>query len=799
MEGDNKMKWKQKNKIPTTVIESIPYIQVYENGIIEIESGKYSKSYKIPETNFKTSSQKEQWLLVQRYSEFIGMLDPSIGIEVTMYNHTVDADKFREEVLLKMQPDKLNKFREEYNEMLTEKMSGAKNNLETQKILTLTIEANGIDEAVERFSQIDGIVTENMTLMTKMDAEPLTLIERLEILNSIYNQNSIVPLYRKEIIEGNEVETFSLENCRKQGIATKDVIAPADITFSGRCIEIGETIAQSYYISNYPTWVKGTLLTDFAQTPTNLLVSVHFNLIPQEEAIKLLKNQRTNINAKLVDIQKKSARDGIDSSMISPDLTEAQTEANNLMSEITKDNGHLFTTTFVITLFAEDQAKLKGYEKQMQAIASKNMVTIKPLGTLKEFGFNTSLPLGNRQLDIQRLMTSDTICAMNPFNVKEVKQKGGLYYGLNAASRNMILYDRTTDLNPNAIILGMPGAGKSFSAKREIINVLLNENTQNDEIYILDPENEYQKLTESFGGSEVKIANGSNVYVNPFDLNIENAEDGGDPVKVKTDFIESICEIAIGGRFGLSPTQISIINRCVMNIYTPYMEYLKKTRKTYDIEQVPTMEDFYEELLNQPQAEAQDLALSLERYVKGAQDIFSHHTNVEVENRFTVFNIKDLGSGLKELGLHICLDHIWNKMIINRARNVRTWIYIDEFHMLMQKPSAAAYIAQIWKRARKWNGIPTAITQNVEDMLKSEDSRTIINNSSFIILLGQAPINKEQLSSLLNISKEEQKYISSAKPGMGLIRIKDDIIPMDDTFPRDTELYQIMTTRPSDE
>ena len=211
------------------------------------------------------------------------------------------------------------------------------------------------------------------------------------------------------------------------------------------------------------------------------------------------------------------------------------------------------------------------------------------------------------------------------------------------------------------------------------------------------------------------------------------------------------------------------------------------------------MEDFYEELLNQPQAEAQDLALSLERYVKGAQDIFSHHTNVEVENRFTVFNIKDLGSGLKELGLHICLDHIWNKMIINRARNVRTWIYIDEFHMLMQKPSAAAYIAQIWKRARKWNGIPTAITQNVEDMLKSEDSRTIINNSSFIILLGQAPINKEQLSSLLNISKEEQKYISSAKPGMGLIRIKDDIIPMDDTFPRDTELYQIMTTRPSDE
>ena len=415
-----------------------------------------------------------------------------------------------------------------------------------------------------------------------------------------------------------------------------------------------------------------------------------------------------------------------------------------------------------------------------------------------EPGFNSSLPLGNYSLKIERLMNSDSVAGFNPFNVKELRQKGGIYYGLNASSKNMIIYDRTTDLNPNGCILGMPGAGKSFSAKKEIISVLLNPSTANDEIYVLDPENEYGKLTEAFLGSEVKVANGSNIHINPFDLNIDNSEDAGDPVKIKTDFIETVCEIAIGGRYGLSPIQISIIDRCVMKIYEPYIEHLRKTGKTIDIEKSPTMEDFYEELLMQPQPEAQDLALSLERYVKGAQDIFSHKTNIEIDNRFTVFNIKDIGSGLKELGLHICLDHIWNKMIANKAKGKRTWIFIDEFHMLMQKPSAASYIAQIWKRARKWSGICTAITQNIEDMLKSEDSRTIINNSSFIILLGQSPINKEHLSNLLNISKEEQKFISSAKPGTGLLRIKDDIIPMTDSFPKNTELYKIMTTKPNE-
>lgn len=790
-------KAKKKKNIPTTATETIPYDYVYDNGIFELEPGIYSKSYHIPPVNFKTAGDRDQWLLAQRYSDFLGALGSEVTTEISLYNKTVDITKFQEDVLLEMKPDSLNEYREEYNEMLLEKMTGAKNNLETEKILTLTIRAAGIDAASERFSQLDGIVTEHMTLMTKHDAEAYTLEERLEIMNSIYNQDSSVPLYQKAEIEGHQVEAFSMENCAKQGITSKDVIAPACLKFTEQNAVIGNTYAKSYYIANYPTWIKGTLLTDFSQIPTNMITSVYFNVIPQDEAIKLVKRQRVNISASIVDTQKSAARSGIDASLISPELTEAQGEANNLMSEITKDNGHLFTVCMVITLFAPDLETLKSQENQLKSIAAKNLVTLKSLNMLMEAGFNTSLPLGGKQIEIDRMMTSNAVSALIPFDVKEIRQKHGLYYGLNASSRNMILYDRTTDLNPNACILGMPGAGKSFAAKREITNVLLGGDIHTDQIYCLDPENEYGKLAEVLDGTVIEVAKGSNIYINPFDLNLENKDDGGDPVKNKTDFIETICEIAIGGRYGLSPTQISIIDRCTMKIYEPYIDYLQKNGKVFDPEAAPTMIDFYNELLNQPQAEAQNMALSLERYVN-TQDIFSHHTNVDIDSRFVVFNIKDIGSGLKELGLQICLDHIWNKMIQNKSKGKRTWIYIDEFHNLMLKPTSAAYISQIWKRARKWNGIPTAITQNIEDMLKSEDARSIINNSAFIVLLGQAPINKEQLSSLLNISKEEQKYISSAKPGMGLIRVKEDIIPMDDSFPRNTKLYKIMTTKPDE-
>ena len=794
------MSSKKKQKvqhIPQTLEDSIPYVRVAEeNGVFEIKPGEYSKSYYFPEINFRTLNNDSQLKIAQAYSTFISAFPQGTTVEITIYNKNVDIMKFQDDIMLKMKSDGLDVYRDEYNNMLLDKLSGAKNNLETIKLLTVGIKANDMQEAFDKFSQIDGIVSENMALVTKRESRALTTIERLDLLNTIYNHDAAISLRQKKNIQGVEVEAFSLENCRAQGITTKDVIAPSGMLVKNRDMEVGSSFTRSYYISNYPSWIKSTLLTELASLPANMLVSVYFDAIPQDEAIKMIKRQGTNISANLLEIQKKAAKSGFDPSLVSPDLQVAKEESSELMDEMTKDNGMLFTGNIVITIFASSLDELQRLEELLKAIAIKSLVFLKPLNFQQEEGFNSSLPLANNQLKIQRLMTNNTISSINPFSVREVHQKTGMYYGLNAASRNMILYDRTTDVNPNGCILGMPGAGKSFSAKREMLNILLNTD---DEVYVIDPEGvDYVPLANALGGSEIKLATGSKVYLNPFDLNIENTDDNGDPVKVKTDFIETICEIAIGGKYGLSPYEKSIIDRCVVDIYEPYMEHLKKTKKTIDTEKAPTMQEFYDALMAYRLPEAQNIAISLERFVKGSLDIFAHPTNVEIDNRFTVYNIKEIGTGLKELGLQICLDNIWNKMIMNKAKGKRTWFYVDEFYLMMRSPTSASYIAEIWKRARKWNGIPTAITQNVEDMLKSEEARTIINNSTFIMLLGQTPINRQQLSEMLDISKEEQKYISTAKPGMGLLRILGDTVPMDDAFPKTTELYRLMTTKPTE-
>ena len=790
-------KQKKVQHIPQILQESIPYERVFaEGGLIEIEPGVYSKSYPLPEMNFKTANNESQWQTAEAYSKLIGSFPEGTTVEITIYNKTIDIMKFQEDILLNMKNDGLDPYREEYNAMLLNKLAGAKNNLESVKVLTAAVHAEDPIEAYEKFAQIDSTVNENINIITRHGSEPMTTLERLELLNSIYNQDTAETLTQKRNIMGHEVESFSLEGCARQGITTKDVIAPAGMQVRNREIEVGNVVAKSYYVANYPSWVKATLLTELSSIPTNMLVSAYFNKIPQNEAIKMLKRQGTNIKASILETQKKAARSGFDASLISPELQDAKEEASELMQDMTKDNTALYTANIIITLFAPDMEELKRYEELLKAAATKCLVTVKALNFQQEQGYNSALPLANNQISIERLMTSNTLGAILPFNVREVKQRTGMYYGLNAASHNMILYDRTTGTNPNGCILGMPGAGKSFSAKREMINVLLNTD---DEVYVIDPEGiDYAPLAHALHGSEIKLAAGSKIYLNPFDLNLENANDDGNPIKVKTDFITTICEIAIGGRYGLSPFEVSIIDHCVMEVYKPYMEHLRKTGKTIDQEAAPTMQDFYNELMNYPVPEAQNIAISLERYVKGALDIFAHKTNVEIDNRFTVYNIRDIGTGLKEMGLHICLDNIFNKMISNRKKGKRTWFYIDEFYLMMRSQTSSEYIAEIWKRARKWDGVPTAITQNVEDMLKSEEARTIINNCSFIIILGQTAINKQQLSDMLNISKEEQKYISTAKPGMGLLRIGDDIIPMDDSFPKDTQLYKIMSTRPNE-
>ena len=793
-----KEKKKQKEEIHRTAADSIPYVEMYSNGILEVSPGFFSKSYLIPDVNFKIISDEQQQQKAEDWMKFIDSFEAGVEVQVTIYNKKVDMEKFRANVSIKERGDALDEYRQEHNHMIEEKLSAAKNNLETVKILTVTVPSEDVFMARDKFAQVEPNILKGINLMTKEDIRPMTALERLEIINSIYHQNDYIPLNRTIMADGKPVDSFSLENCAKQGITSKDAIAPDSMEFSGRDMRIGHTYGRSYFISYWPSWIRGSLLSDFSKIDCCLLISVTFTQMDKDKAIKMVSRKNTDIGSDLLKTQKDASRGGYDPGLISPKTSQAKQEAERIYANITHDDINLYTTNFVITLFGADEKSLDYSEAQLKMTANRHSLTIRQLGIQNEDGLATSLPIGNNKLLNQRLLDSLAISCIIPFDVRDVKSQGGSYYGQNAVSNNLIFYNRAeSPTNPNAAILGVPGAGKSFSAKKEIYNVILNTD---DDVYIIDPEGEFTMFAEALGGTVVRIQNSSKYRINPFDLNLDNVdeEQGGDPVKTKSDFITSLVEIMIGGRYGLSPAELTIIGRCATNIYMEYVDYLSRRNIKYDADRAPTIREFYNELLVQPEIEAQNIALALERFVKGSMDIFSLRTNIDIHNRFVVYDIRNIGIGTKELGLYICLDNIFNKTIMNFYKGKRTWFYADEFHVIMQKQSSADYVAQIWKRFRKWNGVPCAITQNVEDMLKNESARTVINNSNFLILLGQSPLNRRQLSDLLSISEEEQKYIDRDKPGMGLLRIGDDVIPFIDDFPKDTKLYRLMTTKPSE-
>ena len=789
--------------IPRSVTESIPYVSIYETGIIEVRPGFFSQSYLIPAVSFKTATDEKQWDLAVRWSDFLSSFDAGTTVEVTLLNETVDMDAFRSKIFIQMKGDNLNEYREEYNQMLKAKITGTKNNLETKKVLTVTVEAIDIVAATEKLVQIESMVRESMISLTGSSTAPLTMNERLDLLNRVYNFENARPVYARRMIEGHLSESFTLANCAAQGITSKDLIAPESLEFGSDKGKVGSRLMKAFFVAAYPTYIRGTILTDFTQIATNMLVSVYFEPMDLADGLKLVREKSVNIKSEVIQAEKSAAKNNIYGDVAIPTtLNDAKQEADELMNQINRENEKLFMVTFLFVLFARDEKEMEGFESQLRFIANKNLLTVRALNLQQEAGLNSALPIGNNLIPQQKMMPTRSVASIIPFDVKEVRQKGGMYYGQNAVSGNMIIYNRLMGQNPNGCVLGMPGSGKSFAAKREIVNVLLNTE---DEVYILDPEREYTPLAEAFGGSIVELTSASSVHINPFDLNLQNYDEkSGDPLKNKSDFIETICEIMVGGRYGLSPAERTVIGRSVINVYEPYLQYLRRRGLDQDVDHAPTLVEFYNDLCAQPNLEAQNLALSLERYVKGSANMFAYRSNISLDNRFVVYDINSIGSGMKELGLHIALDNIWNKMIDNFAKKKRTWLYVDEFYLLMQKKTSAEYISQIWKRARKWSGVPTAITQNVEDMLKNESARAVINTSSFVILMGQSAMNRQELSRIYDISTEEQKYISTAKPGRGLICIGDkesaavNLIPLDDSFPTNTKLYKIMTTDPKD-
>lgn len=795
---NKKNKPTSKLSIPKTVQKTIPYKAIYRNGIIEDYDGKFSKSYFLEDVNFTIAAQNEQEVIFERFGEFLNMFSHDVKFQINIFNRNVDKDKFYDNVLLKHKRDGLDEYRDEMNHIMISKINEGRNNLMKEKYLTATIEAEDIESATGVFARLDTEISLAIKRINQADTFPMTIEERLNILYDIYNPFADIPFSAKERIDEENVDFFSVDMLQKYGLTSKDVIGPSAITFNADHFICDDVYGRVLFLDTLPAYLSTNLLSEITEMSCGMLTSIHYAPIQQDKAVRLLKNQMVNINANIIDQQKKAARSGYYSGggLLSPDLMKSQEEASKLIEDMTSRNQKMYYVTVTVALFAESLDDLNKQTKTLISNAGKYLVSFKKLQYQQEPGLTTVLPLACNKIYAERMLTTETASLFIPFTAQELAHKNGMYYGLNAVSHNLILYNRTNANNANGVILGMPGSGKSFAAKREMLNVAL---ATEADVFIIDPEREYAAMAELLGGEVVRIAPGSTTHINPFDMDV-NYADNDDPITLKSDFISSLCETIIGGRYGLSPIQKSVIDRCVRQVYIPYMEFMntQPSAVTCDYEHAPTLKEFYNALLEQPEMEAQNLALALEIYCEGSLDTFAYHTNVDVTKRFVVYDIKDIGSGMKELGLQVCLNDIWNKTIANKKKNKRTWFYIDEFYLLTQTASSARFLQQIYKRARKWGGVPTGITQNVEDLLSSKEARGIINNCDFIMMLNQSPLDGQELARMLNISATQMSYITNASAGQGLLYTGKSIVPFLDKYPTNTKTFKVMTTKMDD-
>ena len=603
-------------------------------------------------------------------------------------------------------------------------------------------------------------------------------LERLRLMHDIFH------------MDDQSRYQFSWDWLAPSGLSTKDFIAPSSFEFKeGRTFRMGKKFGAVSFLQILAPELNDRMLADFLDMESSLIATMHIQSVDQVAAIKTVKRKITDLDKMKIEEQKKAVRAGYDMDISPSDLATYGTEAKNLLKELQSRNERMFLMTFLLVNTADTKQQLDNNVFQASSIAQKYNCQLVCLDYLQEEGLMSSLPLGFNQVEIQRSLTTSSTAIFIPFTTQELFQSGGeaLYYGLNALSSNLIMVDRKKLKNPNGLILGTPGSGKSFSAKREITNAFL---ITGDDIAICDPEGEYFPLVQRLGGQVIRISPTSSDYINPMDINL-NYSDDENPLSLKADFILSLCELVVGSRDGLQPVEKTVIDRCVRLIYQPYLNAPCP-------ENIPILGDLYEALLKQEEKEAHHIATALEIYVSGSLNVFNHRTNVDVNNRIVCYDIKELGKQLKKLGMLIVQDQVWGRVTANRAAGKSTRYYMDEFHLLLKEEQTAAYSVEIWKRFRKWGGIPTGITQNVKDLLSSREVENIFENSDFVYMLNQAGGDRQILAKQLNISPHQLSYVTHSGEGEGLLFYGNVILPFIDRFPKDTELYAVMTTKPNE-
>ena len=771
-----KMLFKQDKEefvVPKGVQDVIPVNRIWEDGIFLVGKNKYSKCYRFSDINYAVASRNDKEGMFLEYSELLNSFDTGATTKLTIVNRRLNKIDFEKNILLPLENDNLDIYRKEYNKMLLDKATGA-NGMIQEKFITISVNKKNIDEARNYFARIGADLISHFSGLGSKCIE-LDAIDRLRMFHDFYR-------------EGEENSfSFDLIKSMKKGHSFKDMICPDTFEFKSDYFKMGNKYGRVIFLKEYASYIKDNMVAELTDLNRNLMMSIDVIPIPMDEAVREVETRRLGVETNITNWQRRQNSNNNFSAIIPYDLEQQRIESKEFLDDLTTRDQRMFLSVLTMVHVADTKEQLDNDTESLLTTARKHLCQLAILKWQQMDGLNTAMPFGVRKIDALRTLTTESLAVFMPFRVQEINHENGIYYGQNVISKNMIIADRKQLLNGNSFILGVSGSGKSFTAKIEIVSVILRN--PNADVILIDPEREESRLVKALGGEVVHISATSDNHINAMDMNSEYG-DGANPVILKSEFILSLCEQLIGGN-NLGPKQKSIIDRCTASVYRHFQQgnYMGTP---------PTLQDFREELLKQMEPEAKEIALAIELFTNGSLNTFAKQTNVNTNSRLICYDILDLGKQLQPIGMLVVLDSILNRITENRAKGRNTFIFIDEIYLLFQHEYSANFLFTLWKRVRKYGAYCTGITQNVDDLLQSHTARTMLANSEFIVMLNQASTDRIELSKLLNISELQMGYITNVGVGQGLLKVGSSLIPFINKFPTNTKLYKLMTTKPGE-
>ncbi|MNW32571.1 AAA-like domain protein [compost metagenome] len=762
---------KEKFVIPKGVQQVIPIRAIWPDGIFFV-GNKFSKSYRFEDINYAVASREDKEEMFLSYSELLNSFDSGATTKITIHNRRLNQADFEGSMLIPLREDSLDLYRKEYNQMLLDKAVGAHGTVQ-EKYITISIAKKSVEEARQYFSRV---TTELSAHFARLGSRCIELdgADRLRIFHDFYRTNEESGF------------RFSMSETMRKGHDFKDYICPDTLEFEKDHFRMGELYGRVIFLREYASYIKDSMVSELCDLNRNLFLSLDIIPIPTDEAVREVENRLLGVETNITNWQRRQNKHNNFSAVVPYDMEQQRKQSKEFLDDLTTRDQRMMFGLLTMVHVAKSKEQLDSDTEALLTTARKHLCQFSTLSYQQMDGLNTALPFGIRKVHALRTLTTESTAVFIPFRAQEVIHPEGIYYGQNVISKNMLIANRKQLLNGNSFILGVSGSGKSFTAKREIVNQVL---ATDDDVILIDPEREYSALVEAMGGETIHISATSPNHINAMDMNRQYG-DGANPIILKSEFVLSLCEQLMGGHH-LGAKEKSLIDRCTASVYRRFLQNNYKGDP-------PTLQDFRAELLKQSEPEAQDIALAIELFTAGSLNTFAKPTNVNVNNRLICYDILDLGKQLLPIGMLVVLDSILNRITQNRAKGRNTFIFIDEIYLLFQHEYSANFLFTLWKRVRKYGAFCTGITQNVDDLLQSHTARTMLANSEFIVMLNQASTDRRELAELLNISDLQLSYITNVDAGNGLLKVGSSLVPFTDKFPRHTRLYSLMTTKPGE-